>query len=94
MKAERACCQCAADTVQWLPTGALQCLRALFHARPHNQLICADFDALPEVQVQGVNAPLVATTVRTLCIWCTGTCAGRSLHVCVTSGLEPDSCHA
>ncbi|PRW05767.1 S-adenosyl-L-methionine-dependent methyltransferase [Chlorella sorokiniana] len=52
----------ATDEVRWLPTGCLQLLDTLQRARPSHTLIAADFDALPEVAVAGINAPLVATT--------------------------------
>ena len=47
----------------YLPTTALQLLETLVDALPNQQLIVADFDALPDVQLPGTNAPLVAATV-------------------------------
>ena len=47
----------------YLPTASLQLLETLAHALPNHQLIVADFDALPDVQLPGTNAPLVAATV-------------------------------
>jgi SAM-dependent methyltransferase len=46
----------------FLPTGALRLFDALHAVRPNHRLVAADFDALPEVVVDGWNAPLVATT--------------------------------
>ncbi|GAQ79199.1 hypothetical protein KFL_000260150 [Klebsormidium nitens] len=47
--------------VLWLPTGALQLLETLYAARPNMCLVAADFDALPDVRIEGRNAPLVAS---------------------------------
>lgn len=49
--------------VLWLPTGALQLLETLYAARPNMCLVAADFDALPDVRIEGRNAPLVASKV-------------------------------
>ncbi len=49
-------------------------------ARPSHTLIAADFDELPEVAVAGVNAPLVATTVRDS--MCLGVCLS-ALRACL-----------
>jgi hypothetical protein len=49
--------------VLWLPTGALQLLDTLYGARPNMCLIAADFDQLPDVRIEGRNAPLVASKV-------------------------------
>lgn len=48
----------------YLPTASMQLLETFAHALPNHQLIVADFDALPDVQLPGTNAPLVAATVR------------------------------
>ena len=48
----------------WLPTGALRLLDSLHAALPRHTLLAADFTQLPEVQVEGWGAPLVASTVR------------------------------
>lgn len=48
----------------FLPTGALRLFQTLHAALPNHVLIAADFDELPDVRVQGLNAPLVASTVR------------------------------
>lgn len=48
----------------FLPTGALRLFDALHAALPRHALIAADFDELPEVVIPGLNAPLVASTVR------------------------------
>lgn len=49
----------------FLPTGALRLFKTLHAALPNHVLIAADFDELPDVRVQGLNAPLVASTVCT-----------------------------
>ena len=56
----------SADEAAFLPTGALQLFRTLRAARPNHVLFAADFDSLPDVRIPGVNAPLVAATVRML----------------------------
>ncbi len=48
----------------YLPTSCLLLLEALHDARPSHCLLLADFDCLPETQIPGRNAPLVASTVR------------------------------
>ena len=48
----------------YLPTRTLTLLDALCAALPAHTLLAADFDALPDTSLPGVNAPLVATTVR------------------------------
>lgn len=45
----------------YLPTSSLALLDALHSVRPSHTLIAADFDALPDVQVPGINAPLVSS---------------------------------
>ena len=50
--------------VLFLPTRTLTLLDALCAALPAHTLLAADFDALPDTSLPGVNAPLVATTVR------------------------------
>lgn len=53
-------------------------LDLICHARPNHHLIIGDFDELPDVQVPGKNAPLVASKVwllprtlrLTLCTLC------------------------
>lgn len=54
-----------ADTL-YLPTGSLQLFKSLHSALPEHQLIAADFAYFTpsEVRVRGVNAPIVASTVR------------------------------
>ena len=54
--------------VLYLPTRALTLLDALCGALPAHTLLAADFDALPDTSLPGVNAPLVATTAR--CVSC------------------------
>ena len=46
----------------WLPTRSLEFFRCVHRMRPNHQLLLADFDALPDVRVDGINAPLVADT--------------------------------
>jgi hypothetical protein len=46
--------------VAFLPTRALALLDALHAARPRHTLVAADFDALPDVRVPGLGAPLVS----------------------------------
>lgn len=47
----------------WLPTSCLQLLQHICAARPNHMILAADFDELPDVNVAGENAPLVASTV-------------------------------
>ena len=47
----------------FLPTRAAMLLEALVAARPCHNLVFADFHALPDVTLPGLNAPLVASTV-------------------------------
>ena len=55
---------CADTEAQiYLPTVAMQLLETLASARPNHRLIAADFDALPDVKLPGVNGPLVASMV-------------------------------
>jgi hypothetical protein len=49
--------------VVWLPTACLSLLDCIAAARPNHTLIAADFDALPNVRVEGLNAPLVSGKV-------------------------------
>ena len=42
-------------------------LQTLLTARPHHDLLAADFHELPDVTIAGRNAPLVATTVSCFC---------------------------
>lgn len=39
-------------------------LDLICHFRPHHHLIIGDFDELPDIQVPGKNAPLVASKVH------------------------------
>lgn len=48
--------------VVWLPTVALSFLTEVMRARPNHSVVLADFDALPEVQIAGRNAPIVSFT--------------------------------
>eukprot|EP00884_Botryococcus_braunii_P011350 jgi/Botrbrau1/20215/Bobra.31_1s0012.1 len=52
------------DHVLFLPTGCQQLLETLHDARPVHCLVCVDFDRLPDTQIPGRNAPLVATTEK------------------------------
>jgi hypothetical protein len=45
----------------YLPTACLALLELLSERRPAAQLLLADFDALPGVQMRGRSAPLVAS---------------------------------
>jgi Putative S-adenosyl-L-methionine-dependent methyltransferase len=45
----------------FLPTTCLQLLESITAARPQHCLLLSDFDALPGVTIEGVNAPLVAS---------------------------------
>ncbi|KAI5064689.1 hypothetical protein GOP47_0019384 [Adiantum capillus-veneris] len=45
----------------WIPTASLQLLEGLYSMRPNLALIVSDFSVLPDVQVQGERAPLVAS---------------------------------
>lgn len=47
----------------FLPTGALHLFDTLHSVRPNHHLVAADFDFLPETIIQGLNAPLVSSTV-------------------------------
>jgi hypothetical protein len=50
------------DRLGWfLPTTLLRLLITLRDKRPCHRLIAADFDALPDVRIAGLNAPLVAS---------------------------------
>ena len=49
------------DETWFVPTGAMKLIETLHAKRPNHRFIAADFDALPSVQIQGVNAPLVAS---------------------------------
>lgn len=51
----------AAERIAFLPTGWLRLLETLAEARPAFRLLAADFDALPNVRVPGLRAPLVAS---------------------------------
>lgn len=53
----------------YLPTRTLTLLDALCAALPAHTLLAADFDALPDTSLPGVNAPLVATTVCCVSPW-------------------------
>jgi len=46
----------------WLPTATMAFLEEVMAARPNHHLIAADFDAFPDVQIAGSNAPLVSST--------------------------------
>lgn len=58
----------------WLPTCCLQLLQRICKARPNHLLIAADFDELPDVELPGQGAPLVASTVRSISINCMTLC--------------------
>ena len=45
----------------FVPTGAVKLMETLHAKRPNHRLIAADFDSLPNVCIEGVNAPLVAS---------------------------------
>jgi hypothetical protein len=49
------------DQTWFVPTGSMQLMETLHAKRPNHRFIAADFDALPNVRIEGVNAPLVAT---------------------------------
>ncbi|GFR52698.1 hypothetical protein Agub_g15325, partial [Astrephomene gubernaculifera] len=51
------------DEVLWVPTAAASFLELLHTLRPNHSLIAADFDKLPDVQLPGRNAPLVAEKI-------------------------------
>ncbi|PNG98991.1 hypothetical protein TSOC_015238, partial [Tetrabaena socialis] len=51
------------DEVLWLPTAAAAFFELLHAVRPNHSLIAADFDKLPDVQLPGRNAPLIAQKV-------------------------------
>ncbi|CAG9466937.1 unnamed protein product [Pedinophyceae sp. YPF-701] len=51
------------DAILHLPTTATRFFDALHAARPNHSLLMADFDALPGVQIPGVNAPLVSELI-------------------------------
>lgn len=53
------------ERVLYLPTGCQELLETLHDARPVHCLLFADFDRLPDAQISGRNAPLVASRVRT-----------------------------
>ena len=56
----------AADqNIIFLPTACLQLLHTIAVSRPHHVIIASDFDALPDVTIAGVSAPLVASQVGT-----------------------------
>ncbi len=55
-----------ADSFVYLPTQCRMVLDLICQARPHHHLIIGDFDELPDVQVPGKNAPLVASKVTSL----------------------------
>jgi len=48
----------------FLPTGALQLLKTISAQRPNHTLVLIDFDQLPDVQMQGYNAPIVSSTIE------------------------------
>jgi hypothetical protein len=50
----------AAVSEVYLPTACLQLLERIAACRPRHTLLAADFDALPDVQLPGLNAPLVS----------------------------------
>lgn len=45
----------------FVPSGLMTLMETLHSRRPNHRLIAADFDALPNVRIEGVNAPLVAS---------------------------------
>lgn len=49
------------DETWFVPTGAMRLFETLHAKRPNHRLIAADFDSLPNVRIDGVNAPLVAS---------------------------------
>ena len=55
----------ANQNIVFLPTACLQLLHTIAVSRPHHVIIASDFDALPDVTVLGVSAPLVASQVGT-----------------------------
>lgn len=56
-------CVCTDAEVMFLPTTALQLMQTIWAERPCHSIIAADFDELPDVVIDGLNAPLVASTV-------------------------------
>ncbi|MCO5597832.1 hypothetical protein L7F22_051916 [Adiantum nelumboides] len=52
---------CPISRKAWIPTASLQLLEGLYSMRPNLALIVSDFSVLPDVQVQGERAPLVAS---------------------------------
>ena len=57
----------AADqNIVFLPTACLQLLHTIAVSRPHHIIFASDFDALPDVTITGVSAPLVASQVGTV----------------------------
>ena len=48
------------DETWFVTTGAMKLFETLHAKRPNHRLIAADFDTLPSVRIEGVNAPLVA----------------------------------
>jgi hypothetical protein len=50
----------------FLPTTCMSIIQTLCTARPNHCILAADFDELPETEILGKNAPLVATTVISL----------------------------
>ena len=55
----------ANQNIVFLPTACLQLLQTIAVSRPHHVIIASDFDALPDVTIAGVSAPLVASQVGT-----------------------------
>lgn len=55
---------CADVEAMFLPTTALRLLHTICTVRPCHSIIAADFDELPDVVIPGLNAPLVAATVK------------------------------
>lgn len=52
----------AADRVVYLPTAAMAMVEAIVRCLPRHTLVLVDFDHLPDVQLEGQNAPLVSQT--------------------------------
>ena len=49
------------DEAWFVPTGLTALMETLHARRPNHRLVAADFDTLPNVRIEGVNAPLVAS---------------------------------
>lgn len=49
------------DEAWFVPTGLTALMETLHARRPNHRLVAADFDTLPNVRIEGINAPLVAS---------------------------------